>query len=227
MPGGPWKVLLTPGGSEAVEVALKIARVATGRYKTLSFWDSFHGAGFAASSVGGEAVFRSPRLGPLAVGADHVAPFDCYRCPYGFSAPTGVPDLERCRMACARALEYALAKEGDVAAVVAEPIRAVPNLPPPGFWRAVREACDCAGALLVFDEIPTGLGKTGRMWAHEHVGATPDLLVTGKALGGGVLPVAAVVARAGLDVAPAGPRPLHPREEPRAGERGAGDARPD
>ena len=105
-------------------------------------------------------------------------------------------------MACARALEYALAKEGDVAAVVAEPIRAVPNLPPPGFWRAVREACDRAGALLVFDEIPTGLGKTGRMWAHEHVGATPDLLVTGKALGGGVLPVAAVVARAALDVAP-------------------------
>ncbi len=200
VPGGPWKVLFTPGGSEAVEVALKIARLATGRFKTISFWDSFHGAGFGAASVGGEALFRSGGIGPLLAGSEHVAPFACYRCPYGFASPSGVADLDRCGMACARMVEYVLEREGDVAAVVAEPIRAVPYLPPAGFWQAVRRACDANGALLVFDEIPTGLGKTGRFCAHEHVGVSPDILVLGKALGGGMLPLAAVLARADLDV---------------------------
>jgi 4-aminobutyrate aminotransferase len=200
VPGGPWKVLFAPGGSEAVEIALKIARLATGRFKTVSFWDSFHGAGFGASSVGGEALFRSGGIGPLLVGTEHVAPFACYRCPYGFASPSGNPDLEACKMACARTLGYVLEREADVAAVVAEPIRAVPYLPPPGFWQQVRRACDATGALLVFDEIPTGLGKTGRFCAHEHVGVSPDILVLGKALGGGMLPLAAVLARADLDV---------------------------
>ena len=199
VPGGPWKVLFAPGGSQAVEIALKIARLATGRFKTVSFWDSFHGAGFGAASVGGEALFRSGGIGPLLPGTEHVAPFACYRCPYGFPSPSGMPDLDRCHMACARMIEYVLEREGDVAAVVAEPIRAVPYLPPPGFWREVRRACDRTGTLLVFDEIPTGLGKTGRFCAHEHVGVSPDVLVLGKALGGGVLPMAAVLARADLD----------------------------
>lgn len=200
VPGGPWKVLFAPGGSEAVEIALKIARLATGRFKTVSFWDSFHGAGFGAASVGGEALFRSGGIGPLLAGSEHVPPFACYRCPFGFAALSGRPDLDRCRMACARMVEHVLSSEKDVAAVVAEPIRAVPYLPPPGFWQEVRRACDRTGALLVFDEIPTGLGKTGRFCAHEHVGVSPDILVLGKALGGGVLPLAAVLARADLDV---------------------------
>ena len=200
VPGGPWKVLFAPGGSQAVEIALKIARLATGRFKTVSFWDSFHGAGFGAASVGGEALFRSGGIGPLLPGTEHVAPFACYGCPYGFPSPSGTPDLDRCHMACARMIEYVLECEGDVAAVVAEPIRAVPYLPPPGFWQEVRRACDRTGTLLVFDEIPTGLGKTGRFCAHEHVGVSPDVLVLGKALGGGVLPMAAVLARADLDV---------------------------
>jgi 4-aminobutyrate aminotransferase len=198
--GGPWKVLFAPGGSEAVKIALKIARLATGRFKTVSFWDSFHGAGFGAASVGGEALFRSGGIGPLLPGTEHVAPFSCYRCPYGFASPNGVPELDRCKMACARMVRFVLERESDVAAVVAEPIRAVPYLPPPGFWQDVRDACDRNGALLVFDEIPTGLGKTGRFCAHEHVGVSPDVLVIGKALGGGVLPIAAVLARADLDV---------------------------
>lgn len=200
VPGGPWKVLFAPGGSEAVEIALKIARLATGRFKTVSFWDSFHGAGFGAASVGGEALFRSDGIGPLLPGTEHVAPFACYRCPYGFASPSGTPDLDRCGMACARMIGYVLEREGDVAAVIAEPIRAVPYLPPPGFWQEVRRACDHAGALLIFDEIPTGLGKTGRFCAHEHVGVSPDVLVLGKALGGGMLPIGAVLARADLDV---------------------------
>ena len=68
-------MLFTTGGSDAVEVAIKIARAATGRYKTLSFWDAFHGAGFGASAVGGEALFRSGGVGPLMPGAEHVAPY--------------------------------------------------------------------------------------------------------------------------------------------------------
>ena len=94
-----------------------------------------------------------------------------------------------------------LEKEGDVAAVIAEPIRAVPYLPPPEFWRTVREACDAHGTLLIFDEIPLGLGKTGRMFVAEHFGVSPDILVLGKALGGGMLPIAAMLARGDLDVA--------------------------
>ncbi len=92
-------------------------------------------------------------------------------------------------------VRYVLEREGDVAAVIAEPARAVPYVPPPGYWQAVREACHAHGTLLIFDEIPTGLGKTGRFFAAEHDGAAPDIVVLGKALGGGVLPIAACIAR--------------------------------
>jgi 4-aminobutyrate aminotransferase len=200
-PGNLGKVLLTTGGSDAVEVALKLARAATGRHKTLSFWDSFHGAGFGASGVGGEQLFRSGPIGPLLSGTEHVAPFACYRCAYGYPEHDGKPDLALCRMACASYVSYVLEREGDVAAVIAEPARAVPYLAPPGYWQAVREACNRHGTLLIFDEIPTGLGKTGRMFASEHEGVVPDILVLGKALGGGVLPIAAAICRPELDVA--------------------------
>ncbi|HQD57477.1 MAG TPA: aminotransferase class III-fold pyridoxal phosphate-dependent enzyme, partial [Candidatus Competibacteraceae bacterium] len=83
-PPGLERVLFATGGSDAVEIALKIARAATGRFKTVSFWDAFHGAGFGAASVGGEALFRSGPIGPLLPGTEHVAPFACYRCPYGY-----------------------------------------------------------------------------------------------------------------------------------------------
>ena len=195
------KVLFAPSGSDAIDIALKLARAATGRFKTVSFWDSFHGAGFGGASIGGEATFRSGPVGPLLAGAEHVAPFTCYRCPYGYADIDGKPDLETCRMTCASFVRYVLEKEGDVAAVVAEPVRAVPYVPPPDYWREVRAACDDHGALLIFDEIPGGLGKTGRMFACEHFGVAPDILVTGKALGGAAVPIAAVVARADLDVA--------------------------
>jgi 4-aminobutyrate aminotransferase len=104
-------------------------------------------------------------------------------------------------MACAAAARYTLGRDGDFAALIAEPIRAVPYLPPPGFWPGVAQACADQGTLLIFDEIPTGLGKTGRLFASEHTGVTPDILVLGKALGGGILPLAAVLARPELDVA--------------------------
>jgi 4-aminobutyrate aminotransferase len=199
-PPGLGKVLLAPSGSDAIEMALKLARAATGRHKTISFWDSFHGAGFGAASVGGEALFRSGPVGPLLAGSEHVAPFACYRCPYGYPDRGGAPQLELCGMRCAQFVRYVLEKEQDVAAVVAEPVRAVPYLPPPGFWQEVRRACDEFGALLIFDEIPSGLGKTGRMFVCEHFGVVPDMLVLGKALGGGVVPLAALLARPELDV---------------------------
>ncbi len=201
--GQAGRVLFTTGGSDAVEVAVKLARAATGRFKTLSFWDSFHGAGFGAASVGGESLFRhGGAVGPLLPGTEHVAPFGCYRCAYGHPVDQdGLPDLEQCRLACASMVRYVLEREGDVAAVVAEPARAVPYIPPPGYWQAVREACNAHGALLIFDEIPTGLGKTGRFFAAEHDGAKPDIVVLGKALGGGVLPIAACLAREDLNVA--------------------------
>jgi 4-aminobutyrate aminotransferase len=193
-PLGSTKVLLTTGGSDAVEVAIKIARAATGRYKTLAFWDAFHGAGIGASALSGEALFRSGPAGPLIPGAMHVAPYASTRCPYGTS------NLVASGEACARMIEYVLEHEGDIAALVAEPIRAVPSVPPPGFWARVRAACDKCGTLLVFDEIPVGLGKTGAMFACQHEGVVPDMLVLGKGLGGGILPIAAVLARPDLDV---------------------------
>jgi 4-aminobutyrate aminotransferase len=193
-PGNLGKVLFTTGGSDAVEVAIKLARAATGRYKTLSFWDAFHGAGFGSAAVGGEALFRSGPIGPLMPGAEHVAPFSSYRCPYGTSS------AEESSAACARMIDYVLGREGDVAVLIAEPVRAVPYIPAPGFWKEVRNICDRHGTLLVFDEIPTGLGKTGKMFACEHDGVVPDILVLGKALGGGILPIAAVIARPELDV---------------------------
>ncbi|MDO7655869.1 MAG: aminotransferase class III-fold pyridoxal phosphate-dependent enzyme, partial [Paracoccaceae bacterium] len=111
-PGDLNKVLFTTGGSDAIEVAIKIARAATGRFKTVSFWDAFHGAGFGASSVGGEATFRSHIAGPLLPGTEHVAPFSCYRCPYNHPGP------DTCGLACAKMVDYVLGREGDVAAVI-------------------------------------------------------------------------------------------------------------
>ncbi|MEM7069905.1 MAG: aspartate aminotransferase family protein [Pseudomonadota bacterium] len=193
-PGNLGKVLFTTGGSDANEVALKIARAATGRFKTLSFWDSFHGAGFGSSSVGGEETFRSHIAGPLLPGTEHVAPYHPIRCPYGHST------LEASAEACANMVEFVLGREGDIGAVIAEPMRAVPIVPPPGFWKKVREACNRHGALLIMDEIPTGLGKTGKMFAFEHDEFIPDIVTLGKSLGGGILPIAACVAHNDLDV---------------------------
>lgn len=204
-PAGLDRVLLTTGGSDAIEVALKIARAATGRFKTLSFWESFHGAGFGAASVGGEQLFRNGPIGPLLTGTEHVPPIGCFRPQFGAGHRFDEPHTAECGKPLAQLVDYVLRTQGDVAALVAEPMRAIPEMAAPGFWAAVRRSCDDTGTLLVFDEIPTGLGRTGRMFAHEHEAfngdsVVPDILVLGKGLGGGMLPVAAVIARAELDV---------------------------
>ena len=193
-PGDLNKVLFCPSGTGAIGMALKLARAATGRHKTVSMWDAFHGASLDAISVGGEEIFRGG-IGPLLPGTEHVPPPDPYRCVWDCHRRGG------CDLKCADYIEYVLGKEGDVAAVIAETVRSTPVVPHPRFWQAVRRACDRHGALLILDEIPTALGRTGTMFACEHYGVVPDMLVVGKGLGGGILPLAALIARDGLDVA--------------------------
>ena len=188
------KSLFCPGGAEAIGIALKLARIATGRHKTISMWDAFHGATLDTISIGGEAIFRQD-MGPLMPGTEHAPPADEYRCIFGCSGRGG------CDMTCARYVEYILEKEGDVAAVIAEPIRSTPYIPKPEYWQTIRRACDRHGALLIFDEIPHSLGRTGRMFTFENFGIVPDMVVIGKGLGGGVLPLAALIVREDLDVA--------------------------
>src|SRR5437667_5313109 len=192
-PGNLTKVLFAPGGATAIGMALKLARAATGRFKTISMWDSFHGASLDAISVGGQAIFRQG-IGPLLPGTEHVPPPDPSHCPFDCGA--------QCSLQCARYVEYVLEKEGDVAAVIAETVRSTPYIPPPDYWRTIRAACDKHGALLILDEIPHCLGRTGKMFTCEHYNIIPDMLVVGKGLGGGIFPLAALIAREGLDVMP-------------------------
>lgn len=184
-PGGLCRSLFCPGGSEAIEMALMLAKQITGRFKTISFWDSFHGAGPAAASVSGEEHF-SGGFGPMVPGAFHVEFPNYYRNPWGFTSEEDV-DAE-----CLRQIELVLKREPEMAAVIGEPISATPVVPSPRYWQGVKELCEQYGALLIFDEIIEGFGRTGKMFACEHF-VTPDILVLGKSLGGGLLPFAGIV----------------------------------
>ncbi len=187
------KVLFAPGGTLAIGMALKLARIATGRHKTVSMWDAFHGASLDAISVGGEAVFRRD-MGPLLPGTEHVPPCDPHACRFRCGGT--------CDASCADYVDYVLGKEEDVAAVIVETVRCTDvQIPPPSYYRRLRDACDRHGALLILDEVPIGLGRTGTMFAFEHYGIVPDMVVLGKGLGGAVFPMAALIARRDLDVA--------------------------
>ena len=191
-PGRLNKVLLAPGGTSAVGMALKLARAATGRFKTISLWDSFHGASLDAISIGGEDIFRRG-MEPLLPGALHVPPPDPAQCPWGCGG--------ECSCRCAEYVEYVMRREGDIGAVIVETVRATSLIPPRRYLEILRQACDRHGALLIFDEIPHALGRTGRMFTCENFGVAPDLLLIGKALGGGIFPLAALIAREDLDIA--------------------------
>ncbi len=191
-PGDLGRVLFAPGGASAIGIALKLARAATGRFKTISMWDSFHGASLDAISIGGECAFRQ-NAGPLLPGCEHVPPPDPTHCPFRCGAA--------CSLACADYVEYVMEHEGDVAAVIGETVRNVPVIPPADYWKRIRAACDKHGALLILDEIPIGLGRTGRFFAFEHFGVTPDIVVLGKGLGGGVFPLAGILAHERLNIA--------------------------
>ncbi|MDF2810488.1 MAG: hypothetical protein K0S56_1519 [Microvirga sp.] len=184
-PGAPAKLLFATGGSDAIEIALKLARVSTGRHETISLEGSYHGHGFG--SFGLSHAAPDARLGPFLPGRHHVTPY--WQGVDG--AGRMIDDMARI-----------FVRSPGIAAVIAEPMRSNCHVPPAELWQEVRRLCDTHGAKLIFDEIPSGLGKTGRFFAFEHFGALPDAVVLGKALGGGMLPIAAVVADASLNTAP-------------------------
>jgi 4-aminobutyrate aminotransferase len=191
-PGDLDKLLFAPGGTSAIGMALKLARYATGRHKTISMWDSFHGASLDAISIGGEALFRKD-VGPLLPGTEHIPPPTRGHCLFNCS--------DAAHSGCIEYLDYVLGMQGDVAALIAEPMRwTTVELPPPGYWSRVRELCDRHGVLLIFDEIPSAMGRTGKMFTCEHFAVVPDMLVIGKGLGGGIFPMAALIVRRSLDI---------------------------
>jgi len=193
-PGDLCKSLFCPGGSEAIEMAITLAKQVTGNFKTISFWDSFHGAGFAAASVGGEEHFKGG-MGPMMPGALHVEFPNYYRNPWGFEREEDV-DAE-----CLRQIELILEREPGVAAIIGEPISATPVVPSRRYWQGVKELCEQYGALIIFDEIIEGFGRTGKMFASEHF-IVPDILVLGKSMGGGLVPFAGIITNACHDVCP-------------------------
>jgi len=190
------RVLFAPGGTSAIAMALKLARFYTGKYKTIAMYDSFHGASMDSISLGGEFVFQQG-LGPLMAGSIHVPPIDTYR---GMWFKTG--DQEGGDLAYADYLEYVIEKEGDIGVLVAETIRSTTvHIPSLRYWKRVRDICDRHGVLLVFDEIPVCMGRTGAMFAYQHYGIVPDILVLGKGLGAGIIPMAAIVCKEKLNIA--------------------------
>jgi 4-aminobutyrate aminotransferase len=184
-PGGLCRSLFCPGGSEAIEMAIMLAKLVTGNFKTISFWDSYHGTGMGAASVGGEEHFRGG-LGPMVPGAFHVEFPNYYRNPWGYENKEDV-DAE-----CLRQIEVVLQREPEMAAIIGEPISATPAVPTQRYWQGVKKLCEEYEALLIFDEIIEGFGRTGKMFASEYF-VTPDVLVLGKSLGGGLVPFAGIV----------------------------------
>ncbi len=185
-PAGLDRVLFSPGGSEAIEMALALAKQVTGRWKTISYWDAYHGNGFQAASVGGEEHF-STGMGPLVPGAFHVEFPNYYRNPWGLKDQDAIDEQY------IRQIKIILQRNPDMAAIIGEPISSTPVIPSRKYWEQVRALCDRHGMVLIFDEIIEGFGRTGKWFACEHF-VTPDVLVLGKSLGGGVVPFAGIVA---------------------------------
>jgi adenosylmethionine-8-amino-7-oxononanoate aminotransferase len=191
------RVFFVSGGSEAVETAMKMAkkfhrsRGDAGRYKFISRRGSYHGATHGCLSLGGGGGNNGADYGPLPYGGVRVQGPDQYRNPFGGTDGRG--DLE-----CAREIERAILNEGPdtVAAVIGEPISASAgvHIPHPEYWPMVREICDRYGVLLICDEVITGFGRTGRMFATEHWGVVPDITVVAKALTSGYVPIGAAIA---------------------------------
>ncbi|MHA7864919.1 (R)-1-hydroxy-2-aminoethylphosphonate ammonia-lyase [Flagellimonas marinaquae] len=183
-PKGLNRILLTPNGSSAIGIALKLARAITGKHKVISFWDSFHGASLDAISVGGEAVFQE-HMGPLSPGVERIPPPITYR---------GI--FERNEDKALEYLQYVLEKDPQIGAFLAETIRNTDvQIPSKKFWKAARDLCTKHGVLLILDEIPIAFGRTGTMFAYELFDIEPDILCLGKGLGGGIVPQAAIVTR--------------------------------
>ena len=167
-PGDLQYTFVSNSGTEAVEAALKFARIATGRANFVSATGAYHGKTFGALSASGRDVYKTP-FAPLVPGFSHI--------------PFGDADA------------LAGAVNDQTAAVILEPIQGENGIriPPRGYISAAREICDQHGALLILDEVQTGIGRTGKLFAHEYCKISPDILVLAKALGGGVMPIGATM----------------------------------
>lgn len=173
----PKRVFFTNSGAESIEASLKLARHHTGRQRIISFYGGFHGRTFGAMSVSGSKAIHQRGFGPLLPGV-HRVHFDCAR--------DEVEELFR--TAC---------PPDEVAAILVEPIQGEGGyrIPLPGFLPMLRDVCDQHGILLALDEVQSGMGRTGRMFACEHFGIVPDLLCLAKGIASG-MPLGALVARA-------------------------------
>jgi 4-aminobutyrate aminotransferase-like enzyme len=186
-PEGLTRIQLFSGGAEAVEAALRLAKLATGRHEVLGFWGGFHGkTGGVLGLLGSDFKHH---LGPFLPG-QHLTPYaDCYRCPLKLRYPD-------CGIACAEYIRDVIKHQtaGEIAAIIVEPIQGTAGnvVPPDGFLRAVQTIAREHGALLVADEMLTGFGRTGLMWGSEHDGVVPDVMTIGKGVGGG-FPLSGVV----------------------------------
>ncbi|TOG48596.1 aspartate aminotransferase family protein [Vibrio parahaemolyticus] len=181
------RVLFAPGGTSAVGMALKLARHITGNYKVVSLWDSFHGASLDAISVGGEACFRQG-MGPLMAGVERIPPAVSYRGAF--------PVADGSDVHYADYLEYVIEKEGGVGAFIAEAVRNTDvQVPSKAYWKRIREICDKHNVMLIIDDIPNGMGRSGEWFTYQAYDIEPDMLCVGKGLGGGLVPIAAMVTK--------------------------------
>jgi 4-aminobutyrate aminotransferase len=192
LPDGLNKVLFAPGGTSVIGIALKLARIITGKHQVISLWDSFHGASMDAIAVGGEEQFKTG-LGPLFPGVNHIDPPMNYRNPN-----SNYDDIHY-----ANQLEIEIDQSGgEIGAFIIETIRNTDvQIPSKAYWKRVREICTKHHVLLILDEIPIAFGRTGKMFAFEHYGIEPDILCLGKGLGAGIIPIAAIVAREEYNIA--------------------------
>jgi 4-aminobutyrate aminotransferase / (S)-3-amino-2-methylpropionate transaminase / 5-aminovalerate transaminase len=195
----PKKTFFMNSGAEAVENAVKIARAHTGRSGVIAFEDAFHGRTMMALALTSKTHPYKAGFAPFPGEVYRIPYAYCYRCSYSMEYPS-------CDVFCARHLEDTFRRvvaSEDVAAVIAEPVLGEGGFvaPPPEFFRIVMEICRKHGVLFIADEVQSGFGRTGKMFASEHYGIEPDILVTAKSLGGG-LPLAAVTGRAEIMDAP-------------------------
>lgn len=200
MPGDfPKKATFFNSGAEAVENACKIAKYYTKRNALIAFEGAFHGRTLMAMSLTSKIMPYKHNLGPFAPEVYRIPFGYCYRCAFNLEYPS-------CDLACAKHLEKMFTLYVDptsVAAIVGEPVLGEGGfvVPPKEFYPRIREICDKYGILLVFDEVQSGAGRTGKFFAHEHFGITADLVTFAKSIGGGI-PISGVVGRAEIMDAP-------------------------
>ncbi|MDK9737305.1 aspartate aminotransferase family protein [Vibrio sp. D404a] len=184
------RVLFAPGGTSVIGMALKLARHVTNNFKVVSLWDSFHGASLDAISVGGEACFREG-MGPLMAGVERIPPAVSYRGAFPMRDGDQNSDVHY-----ADYLEYVIEKEGGIGAFIAEAVRNTDvQVPSKAYWKRIREICDKHNVLLIIDDIPNGMGRSGEWFTHQAYDIEPDILCIGKGFGGGLVPIAAMVTK--------------------------------